>query len=170
MKINLNIDLEKIKSMSKKLKKELENSGVKLSLMQCYEIVSKQIGFKNYNTALAMIKNGNQGIKTLSYTFNTKNEKIKNRLLVKIEDSIKRLYQLNNNFSHDLFVYDEIITLNLYFEPNKMANDGMIIDVLMITSFKEEMIKNKLIVEKRDLLIRDEKTSINKSLIKALIP
>lgn len=166
--MNLNIDVPKLKSMAKKIKEEFGFLGKEISLAESYEMVSRQIGFKNYNTALALIKKEKTGKKNISYTFSFKGKKIENLLNLKIKEAIEKLYLLNKRFNHELFVYDELIVLNLYFSPNDIAYDGMIIDVMLISFFKEDLLKNKLIVEKRDVLVRDEITSINKSLLNAL--
>lgn len=166
--MNLNIDVPKLKKMAKKIKEELELLGKKISLMESYELVSKQIGFKNYNTALSLINKEICGKKNIDYTFYIKDKKIEKSLLLKINESIEKLYSLNKNFKHELFLYDHLIVLNLYFNPNDIAYEGMIIDVMLISYFKEDLIKNKLVVDKRDLLIRDEKTNINNSILNAI--
>lgn len=168
MNVNLNIDLSKLKNMAKKLKEELKEKGISISLMESYDIVSKQIGFKNYNTAIALIKNEKIGKKNVDYTFSFKDLKMGKSIILKIKESLDKLYSLNKGFKHDLFIYDGTIVLNLYFNPNNIAYDAMIIDVMLISFFKKELIENKLIVEKRDLLVRDERISINNSLNQAL--
>ena len=79
--INLNIDIAKLKSMAKKLKEELKIIGQNITLMESYEIVAKQIGYKNYNTALALMKKEEIGKKTISYTFTFSNDKIRSKVV-----------------------------------------------------------------------------------------
>ena len=166
--INLNIDIAKLKSMAKKLKEELKIIGQNITLMESYEIVAKQIGYKNYNTALALMKKEEIGKKTISYTFTFSNDKIRSKVVGKIKDSLKVLQNKNKDFEKEVFDYGNTIGLNLHFNPKLIAYDAMIIDVLLISDFQEYLKNNTLLVEKRDILVRNEITSINQSLLDAI--
>lgn len=166
--LNIDIDIAKLKSMAKKLKEELKIIGQNITLMESYEIVAKQIGYKNYNTALALIKKEEIGKKTISYTFTFSNDKIRSKVVGKIKDSLKVLQNKNKDFEKEVFDYDNTIVLNLHFNPKLIAYDAMIIDVLLISDFQEYLKNNTLLVEKRDILVRNEIISINQSLLDAI--
>lgn len=188
--VSLNIDLNKLKTMAKKLKEELNSIGQNITLMQSYELVAKQIGFKNYNTAQKLIMNNAiKNEKSISYVFNFSSREIKNILMNKIYDALETLESKNKDFKYEMkiskgfnknlktleavnknedFDHRSTLLLNLCFNPASMAYDAMIIDVLLISTFQKELLSKSILVEKRDVLVRDEKTSVNESLLKAL--
>ena len=108
------------------------------------------------------------GKKTISYTFTFSNDKIRSKVVGKIKDSLKVLQNKNKDFEKEVFDYGNTIVLNLHFNPKLIAYDAMIIDVLLISDFQEYLKNNTLLVEKRDILVRNEITSINQSLLDAI--
>lgn len=163
-------NISQVKNAAGRLKKEMKQTfNVDMKISEALEFVSKQFGFKNYNTLRASLSDQEYSkYKIIEYNLTFKNEELKKQILKKINESIPETKKHNADYYSTIQESGLNIVFTSYFNPDLTTTQPKDLTILLICEYKKEMLNNDLVCIKTERVKREEVVDLNKSLLKAI--